>query len=151
MMPAMTTIALKDGLMAADYLVGGDYAGFKKIQRIRRGNWAGGWAGICGSFYSAMALLAEIQKPTPERRHEEDETTLLIVPPGSGKPLTITWELAPVVNPPGPYAMGTGAQAAMAAMLCGADVQRAVELACRLDPSSSLCGRRRPQVVRVIG
>jgi hypothetical protein len=145
----MTTIALRDGIMAADYLVGCDYAGFKKIQRIRGGRWAGGWAGICGNFYSAMALLAEIQKPEPERRHEEEETALLIVPPGAGRPLTITWEMAPVVNPPGPYAMGTGSQAAMGAMLCGASAERAVELACRLDPCSSLCGRRRPQVVRV--
>jgi hypothetical protein len=147
----MTTIAYKDGEMAADYQVGDDFAGYRKIMRIKAGRWAGGWAGICGHFYPAMALLAEIQKPADkqERRTEDGETTLLIVPPGSGKPLTITWELAPVPVPPGPYAIGTGAQAAMAAMLCGADARRAVELACRLDPSSSLCGRRRPQLVRV--
>jgi hypothetical protein len=145
----MTTIALKDGIMAADYLVGGDYAGYKKIQRIRKGRWAGGWAAIAGHFYPAMGLLAEIQKEDPERRHEDEETTLLVVPPGSGRPFTITWELAPVVNPPGPYAMGSGAQAAMAAMLCGASAKKAVEIACRLDPASSLCGRRKPQLVAV--
>jgi hypothetical protein len=150
-MPGMTTIALKDGLMAADYLVGEDFAGYRKIQRIRKGRWAGGWAGICGHFYPAMALLAEIQKPEMERRAEDDETTLLVVPPGSGKPFAITWEVTPVPLPPGPYAVGTGSQAAMAAMLEGASAQRAVELACRLDPASSLCGRRKPQVVRVRG
>lgn len=135
--------------MAADYLVGDEFAGYEKIQPILKGRWAGGWAGICGHFYPAMALLAEIQKPEPERRSEDDETTLLIVPPGAGRPLTITWEVTPVPVPRGPYAMGSGAQAAMGAMLSGASAERAVRLACRLDTSSSLCGRRAPQLVKV--
>jgi len=34
------------------------------------------------------------------------------------------------------YALGTGSQAALAAMHMGADIQKAVEIACLIDPSS---------------
>lgn len=149
----MTTIAMKDGFIAADYNVSslGEYFGYKKVIRLRSGQWKGGWAAICGGFYSAMTLVAEIQKESPERRScdgDDDDTTLLVVPQ-HGSPFTITWEMTPVPIPRGPFAMGTGAQAAMAAMVCGTSAERAVVVACRLDNDSGLCGKKRPLVVKI--
>ena len=135
----MTTLAIKDGVMAADSRVTGDsfFFGTQKIQRLS----AKSLAGIVGDAVIALTIVQWLRsKRVPSELHKlippdgrEDACVVELTPTGifiwngHGVPLAVSGPI---------YACGSGAQAAMAAMILGDTAEAAVKLAIRLDEGS---------------
>ncbi len=150
----MSIVAVRDGVIAADSGCHG--AGLKTSMRklLRQKNVAIGWAGnwVDGKAFADWYFAgADLEKP-PARHNREgsgqqvDFVALVLRPEG--------WEywfewLIPetsrdILEPF--YAIGTGAQAAMAAMHMGASAVEAVEVTCAVADGCAL-----PAVHEVIG
>ncbi len=127
----MTTIAYRDGIMAADSAAFADdtYGGScVKVFRTK----SGGLAAFCGSMIFSAAIQAWLQSGEGSKpAYGTDVTGILVEADGA------IW----VVNGDGdraqlnaPYvASGSGRIAALGAMAAGASAERAVEIACELD------------------
>lgn len=130
----MTTIAIRDGIMAADTAVfeGAVYAGIiSKIVKARDGSLVGasGKAAACWDYIHRAQV--ESDKPM---QIGEDASALIIKPDGS------VWCIeagGPPFRIEGPFhATGPGAGVAIGAMAAGATAEEAVEIACRYDKAS---------------
>lgn len=134
----MTTIAFRDGILAADQAIfdRDTYCGQTvKIHRAGCGS-IGGVAGCFGDastfreWMSSAVVVDFIVNPPPQFDHENSEA-LLIKPDGSvfwigpGKRWVQQW---------GPYfAIGSGFRIAMGALAAGVSAEQAVKIACDLD------------------
>lgn len=137
----MTTIAYRDSTMACDSQVTASETKYGKAKKIRK-LADGSLIGVCGDWAAAYRLLIGVREDgtvPPSLLETTKGACALFVRPDQS-----TWfiEGGPgggmyPVN--GAYlAEGSGAVAAMAAMMGGADATRAVQIACELDVNSSL-------------
>lgn len=129
----MTTLAAKDGCLAADTQLTGEYAfRVQKIVRLIDGGVAGG-AGQWSKAYPILAWMVGGEQGEPPKFKGAD---LLIVRPDG------TLWLAEGEWPPYPLldkeaAIGSGAQGAMLAMRNGASAGDAVKSVAKIDPYTS--------------
>lgn len=132
----MTTIACKDGVLAADRQSVG---GWTKIATDKLYVLPDGRAAaIGGGIAHAAAMLTWLVAggdtaafPAP-LGSEADSRGVLVVVDSSG--LVLTYEHGPhPIRHSGLYAWGSGRDAAMAGMLCGLSSVEAVRLASRID------------------
>jgi ATP-dependent protease HslVU (ClpYQ) peptidase subunit len=133
----VTTIAYKDGVLAADRQSnwGGGKAGF--VRKIGR-NKAGDLIGLTGDCASCATFLtwfeAGEQGEAPPMKVEDDDSFAMIARAGGALMLRSN---RGVVELDAPYfAMGSGREYALGAMAHGAGAAAAVDIACRLDNSS---------------
>ena len=138
----MTTIAYRDGILAADTSIWdrGTYAGcVEKICRAPNG-FMGGMAGCLGDTATFLAWLKAGAEGDPPASKDEDSEGLLISPDG-----TLEWigckDRRVVVDNPY-FATGSGFRVAMGALHAGATAEKAIEVACDLD-----CTTQRPITV----
>jgi ATP-dependent protease HslVU (ClpYQ) peptidase subunit len=130
----MTTIAFRDGVMAADSAaVMGDTIvhRMKKIQRMPNG----ALAGFAGDVEQALALLDWLRDGQRGRKPKSKDVALIYVTP-SGKILHYNGgrKAHPIAEPY--YAIGTGKDVAFGAMYAGADAKTAVRAAIKRDTHS---------------
>jgi hypothetical protein len=124
----MTTVAVKDGVLAADSFVSSSY-GRKciKLRKIKRS-----WYGVAGDWDEALKFFAwRLKGGEPPSFDDKIEALEL-----HGKKCFYWCGDTPEEVKP-PYAIGSGADLAMGAMAFGATAVEAVELACQLDDTSS--------------
>jgi hypothetical protein len=132
----MTTIALRDGILAADRAIfdRDTYCG-QTVKIHRAGCGAiGGVAGCFGdasTFREWMTSSAWVDVSSPPQFDHENSEALVIKPDGSvfwigpGKRWVQQW---------GPFfAIGSGFRIAMGALAAGASASEAVSIACDLD------------------
>jgi hypothetical protein len=135
----MTTIAVRDGVMAADTL---GYQGDKCIRSKKLFRVNGAIIGICGCWTDGKLFVDwyeagfDRDKP-PDWRTQGDEKVdfqaLVLTPEG------VCWWSYELVSDPvldDCYAMGSGGSAALAAMYCGCGAEEAVGIAIKVDPHS---------------
>lgn len=129
----MTTIACRDGEMAADTQCGGDYVGrVRKLHRLPDGSIAAG-AGVSSAVYAAIAWIqGGRQGDAPDVSRSG---VLILRPDGSIWLVDGRWPEFPLMGDR--YAIGSGGMAAMTAMHLGASAAEAVRVACLFDESSS--------------
>jgi hypothetical protein len=133
----MTTIAWKNGVIAADRQLAG-WQMVNKLFRLKDGSVVGG-AGYFDDVHEiARWLDAGAKEATrPPLTEGPDNTSDVIVATPDGKAYWLTWPwLRRVEVLDGCIAVGSGAKAALGAMYAGASAKRAVEIACRLDEST---------------
>lgn len=150
----MTTIAYKDGILAADSReTSGDdddsgqlAAQCEKLFRVAdcvvalQGDTTAGmvWLTWFRSVHETAAVLHHVPDDLVERflEHEADFTAVVLTPSGA---LYIydEWGLPQRITAPY-YAVGSGAKVAYGAMHAGAGAVAAVEAACAHDPYTSL-------------
>lgn len=134
----MTTIAcsLKGLSMAADSRVNLDAIHFpsKKIEIIQ-----GSIVGAAGDSVNINAFLSWLKKPKrstpPDIAEGTDFEGLVLTKDG------IYWyesDFVPLKVERDFHAIGSGAAAAIAAMMCGKTPLQAVKIACQIDPGSGL-------------
>ncbi len=135
----MTTIAYRDGIMAADsraYSGNRDYMGAKaKIERLEDGTLIGVSSTVVGGGEEVREWVKAGTNPKAELN--KGFTLLLVKPDGKVFVAVDTTLLS------GPltadfFAVGTGSDIALGAMGMGATAIKAVEVGCRLDPWSAL-------------
>lgn len=136
----MTTIAFKDGILAADSCatVSGDQSGDIKAQckKLYRKTTADGRQVIIATAGDSFPGIAFVDwygsgKEPPERIADSDFTVLILVD-GALYESDGWCLLEEVVSPY--YAIGSGRKCAMAAMACGKTAIEAVEIAAMFDP-----------------
>lgn len=124
----MTTVAVKDGIIASDSMISSSY-GRKttKLRKIKRS-----WYGVAGNWDDALKFFQWRAKGGDPPTF--DDLNALEI---RGKKV-FYWSgsVAEEVKPP--YAIGSGADIAMGAMYFGASAEEAVRLACKLDDTSAL-------------
>ncbi len=134
----MTTVAVRDGVMAADtQCYRGDLRGtYRKISRH-----GGKLIGCAGSVCDVLVLTqwyltanrASADKPAFSTVNDEEvSAVLLVLRDAAVIELVSCFGHVEVLDTPF-WAVGSGAQAAMAAMHMGADAKRAVEIAMLVD------------------
>lgn len=129
----MTTIAVKDGVMASDSRAVSDHihqGNFTKIYRA--GSALIGFAGraTTGLDFVAWYKAGAKRKKFPASCDEDDWYALVLT--GSG---CFMYEGSPTALQAGnPAAIGSGSQFAIGAMLAGCDPKEAVKIASRADP-----------------
>ncbi len=125
----MTTIAYDGEMIAADSQASGDH--IRMVKKIY--HWEGSFFGCCGYHQQALAFKEWISsgkdKPT---RGDMDEFHSLFINT-KGKCLRYDSMLIPYEADP-PFAIGSGCDFAMGAMLAGKTAEEAVEIAKKLDP-----------------
>lgn len=145
----MTTIAFKDGVLAADSLVSsnGLAAGeFNKLRRVKGwdgSSWIIGFAGGISMFDPFCVFIEEL------REFDIDEMGFhaIAINESSGHVETYCSSFFPEYNVKTPFhALGTGADIALGAMQAGATAVDAVKVACKLDLASG--GRVRKMEVK---
>lgn len=129
----MTTIACKDGCMAADTQLTGDYVyRAQKLVRLPNGGIAGG-AGEWPRAYSALSWLANGEQGDPPAFKKAE--VLILQPDGSLWLAEEAFPAYPLLDKAA--AIGSGAQAAMLAMLGGASAVEAVKAVAKFEPNTS--------------
>lgn len=128
----MTTIATKDGQMAADTQLSGDYV--VRVQKIHLLP-SGGIVGGCGVWHLAYAAIDWLLRPSGDAPLFEDCTLLALYPDGSLHIAENRFPFYPLLDRFA--AIGCGSQVAMAAMAGGATAGEAVKVAARIDPSTN--------------
>jgi hypothetical protein len=130
----VTTIAYRDGIIAADSCASDD----QQRMRVTKLRKMGGYVfGFCGEWHSAHDFIAKFKGGTAlsAMKVKGQLHTLILMPDGS----CMRWE-----NGGGAYpiedkfaAIGTGAGYAIGAMELGATAVEAVRVACKYDPASA--------------
>ena len=133
----MTTIAYRDGVLAADTAMarGGTlYPGsITKIVRASNGCLAGaaGTAGYNGAFLRWALAGMEGDPPTAKQDDRDCDTGIIFRPDGS---VVLYEPTGWFETHPGVYAIGSGREFALGAMRAGADAEQAVMAAAAHDP-----------------
>ena len=129
----MTTIACRDGEMAADTQCTGDYTlRMQKIFRLSDGGIIG-MAGKTTEAYAAAKWMIDGEKgDAPEFK---GASLLILRPDGELLMADNEFPAFPLLDRMG--AIGSGAQAAMVAMQSGATAAAAVKIAAKIDPYTS--------------
>lgn len=130
----MTTVAANLDMIAADSNVSDGSDAFRVLTKIFP--IKGGYAGYAGDVDVAMRIIEWLQNQRRKRPEfdEEAQANILILDQDGLAYIDTGMRIMRLRETE--YAVGTGAQAARAAMLCGSDPRRAVEIACRIDPNS---------------
>jgi hypothetical protein len=127
----MTTIAgdAKKGVMVCDSRtqIDGQWWPCTKVHRV--GEWLVGGAGDSGTIRRFIKWFENGRK-TPHPKMPDNFCMLSLGPDG-----LIYWSAAMIPEPieRGFHAIGSGGNAALGAMMNGADCKRAVEIACLID------------------
>lgn len=133
----MTTIAYRDGVLAADTGVtsGGSYSGrVNKIQRV--GNilvGACGTAKFCHKFHDYVRKGMRGNPPIGNPNSDDHGYMGILIMPGG---IVVDWEddgWATFTPPAYGAAWGAGSSEAKGALMAGASAIRAIEIACALD------------------
>lgn len=136
----MTTIAYRNGIMAADSMESSDICEpCIKLYRVKRGRNKGHIVGTAGAMFSGMVFLdwysgGRKHMPSSDRdivSDDDDFMCLILRPDGLFK---VNKSCRPVLVEAPFYAIGHGAGVALGAMEKGASARRAVEAACKWDP-----------------
>lgn len=128
----MTTVAVKNGEMAADTQLTGCYSyRVQKIFRLQDGGLVGG-AGTWNRAYAAIQWLIEGQGDPPKF---EDASLLILRPDGSLWMADDEFPAYPLLDKFA--AIGVGALAAVTAMRAGLSAGDAVKAACDIEPNTS--------------
>ena len=138
----MTTIAYRDGVLAADSLLRCGQTRFGIVRKIIQAN--GLAAALTGDMQDTVLLRRWLQAGCPECGNDgvspwailgQDGGSGIVV--GSGGAMIFDYRLRryPVEAPF--YADGSGADIAIGAMAAGATAEEAVRIACRYDTGSS--------------
>lgn len=133
----MTTIAIKNGIMAADSRMTVDGRMSKCIKIFRR---HGDILGVAGDDAPALLFLDWYMsgKPRPNQLIEGNaDFHVLVLDKKRRIWLYDKWCRGEQITAPF-YAIGTGADAAMGAMHSGVSARRAVAIACKVDVNSGL-------------
>ena len=126
----MTTVVCTREEMASDSQLSGDYrASAKKLWKIK-----GGVVGIAGQ-YAACVQFVKWLKGEQDDPPDMEEVDAMVVT-ATGRILHYNSSTEPFEVEDDFSAIGSGAQAAMAAMHMGASVERAIEVACAVDVGS---------------
>ena len=142
----MTTIAYRDGLLAADsrVTVDSDSGGARmfrcqKLYRVKTSDGTDAVVGLAGGAFDGLAFLDWLvseDKHPPTRLLEggADFTALMLNKHG-------LFEYDKWCRPDRVlekfYAVGSGAKAALGALHMGASAEKAVKIACKIDPYSA--------------
>jgi 20S proteasome alpha/beta subunit len=128
----MTTIAFRDGVLAADTAMTDGCVSIRttKIVPLPDGRY---WAGA-GDASACVAVGKWLAGGCEGRRPRVADVEGLIVGPDGVEILAARWPAMPVT---GFVAVGSGAQAAMAAMHMGAAAHEAVEVAAAVDVATA--------------
>ena len=131
----MTTIAANRSCMAGDQKVTDDGTAFRTTKIRRIGDTIAGAAGT-SNFISKFFrwLEAGDQDADPPKPTKDDELAAIVLTPAGMFRYDTACE-AEQVNDPF-YAVGSGKQAALAAMHLGCDPAEAVEVACKVDDAT---------------
>lgn len=136
----MTTIAYKNGILAADSQeTHGEMPVFsRKLYRH-----ANGWIATAGDSIPSLAMVAWWQDGHKEsdRPDYPDDASFICMIWESGGLYVIDRDciaLRILLEDPAYFAIGTGADLAMGAMAAGATAERAVSIACKLDINTGL-------------
>lgn len=139
----MTTIAYKDGVMAADSRAfSGDsgYIGTKmKIRRLPDGRLIGASSSRVGAGEAILdwyAAGADI-KNRPDGVDRDDVNLLVVHPDGRAQIANDGWTLTGMLSNPY-FAIGSGVEYAQAVLEFGGTPEQAVEIACKFDSYSGL-------------
>lgn len=146
----MTTVAYRDGIMAADSIMSctedGEYEWLRptrKLFRLSTGAFKGGLAGTAGTNGSGLVFLKWIQDQWAGAVDEfsrpdlkDGEFTCLILTPDQRLLEYDQWLEPEEITMPF-HAIGTGAPIALGAMYAGASAKEAVEIACKVSPHSA--------------
>lgn len=124
----MTTVAVKDGIMAADSMISSSYG--RKTDKIRKVR--GSYYGVAGNWDDALKFF-EWRSKGGDPPQMDDIAALEI-----RKTKLFYWQGAVVEEIKPPYAIGSGADIAMGAMYFGATAEQAVALACEFDDTTGL-------------
>lgn len=138
----MTTIAYRDGIMAADtasWDVNGVYFGrARKLHRLADGRVFGG-AGSTSAILRVVAWLNGAEdKPALDDDKPTDVVQAIIATPGPGRVVVyVDVSLMEVEQHPGEFvAIGSGRELALGAMAMGASAAEAVRVATDFDRGS---------------
>lgn len=129
----MTTVAVKDNVIAADTLATGDTT-FKVTKLFVTTKGVIGVAGAFGEALKFVEWYKDRRKKKPTFDNDSEFTALVLKPNGAVE----MWDgaLHPIpINQP--VAIGSGAQYALGAMRAGVSAEEAVGVACTLDPHSA--------------
>ena len=133
----MTTVAWDGKSIAADRQLGHRME-VGKLFRLKSGGILGG-AGWYSQIVEVVAWLNEGAKPADKPKFpdaEESGSDFLLIEP-DGSPYWLTWPFLRRVKINETYsAIGSGCEYALGAMANGASAKRAVEIACKFDPST---------------
>src|SRR5690606_5707700 len=127
---AMTTVAVRDGVMACDSRMTGEF--IAQAHKVIQGE--GILVGYCGDCIAAYAFAEYVAGLSEDKPHNggDDDIELLVL---KGRKLfLVDNRLRWFPIPERYYAIGSGSQAAMVAMHMGATAREAVEMAKRVDP-----------------
>ena len=130
----MTTIAYRAGVLAADRQMCG-WQNIDKITRLKDGRCMSG-AGRMDDLAEVAAWIVAGMKPADKPEIEADDSEFILVYPNGDAFWLSTPFLRPVKIHDEFYALGSGAQYALGAMAAGASAKRAIEIACKFDPST---------------
>lgn len=140
----MTTIAVNfdEGIMVADSQVtlehkGINYPAVKIVKRAGMLIGAAGHAGDCTRFIKWAATKFSDKEPKWAEEEGEEDSVIGIVLKEDGIYVWSQGDPEPEKVEASMYAVGSGGKAARAAMLMGASVSKAVEIACQVDPYSA--------------
>ena len=129
----MTTVAAKDGCMAADTQLTGEYRfRAQKIVQLQDGTLVGG-AGVWHRCWAAMLWLLGGEQGDPPKL--KDSCLLVMRPDGSLWIVEDEFPAFPLLDREA--AIGSGAAPAVAAMRAGMSAGEAVKHTCRIDCGSS--------------
>jgi ATP-dependent HslUV protease subunit HslV len=130
----MTTIAYRDGILAADGLATrGDNIVERNCKKLIRMN-DGGVVGCCGHIGRLLQFIEWLEdksKPMPSLAMDDGQTSTIIVLNGEG--LTEYQNVGFSKVDDLYTAWGSGSAAAMAALAMGADAETAVRIASEVD------------------
>lgn len=130
----MTTIAASRSQMAGDQKCTDDGTAFRtrKIRRI--GESIVGAAGTGPAINRFFKWLEGGEQDDPPKYGKDDELAAIVITPAGMFRYDCGCEAEEVLDPF--YAVGSGKQAALAAMHLGCDPKSAVEIACKVDDAT---------------
>ena len=139
----MTTIVIARNQIACDSGEIGIYSdkvAISKVRRYRDKGWLG-FCGNCSDIELAFGYAEEYGLKFPDSENLSFLSSMKDEPDGlllmdSGEAYWLGAHLVPMPTRV-PAAIGSGARFAMGALLAGADIRKAVEIACELDSQSS--------------
>lgn len=127
----MTTVVCNRDMMASDsQLTGTHKAAAKKMWKFKDGI-----VGIAGEYAACVQFVRWLQDPE-ETDEPEMENVDAMVLTKDGRIFHYNGSLLPFEVEDEFSAIGSGTQAAMAAMYMGACPERAIEIACAVDPGT---------------
>lgn len=131
----MTTIAVKNGVIAADSQCTTSFTRFDsvKLKRITSGPYAGYVFGGAGSVATLSVMLAQVTagELSPISTDDEGSSTAIVVSAQRGYRLESGSMIPSRFR--GCYAVGSGCDFAMGSMLAGVSAVEAVRIATKLD------------------